>query len=586
MSAYILNNNADSGDTARFFAANPGPDKLYLELISLKDGTVKEIPFEDENNIGSVCNMEIRGLDRKDTGYRFKCGKKEFMDPYALTVSGDETWGRYEPVGRIGGLKCAPATRLRAKKRFSDLIIYHLHVRGFTRHRSSGVMHRGTFEGVTEKISYLKELGINAVELMPPYDFNEIIPERVPESQEDAKDKAAAGRKTLKRLNYWGFTEGNYFLPKNSYSASGDGASSFIKMVDSLHEAGIEVIPDFYFGPSVSSRFVVDVLRYWVQNFGADGFSLFGSSIPVKEILKDPYLSDTRIIFERLPDRSLLENAAGDPGDRIAVLNESFLPDNRKFLKSDSGMLPRFSEHLLDMPESFCPVNYMASFNTFTLNDAVSYDRKHNEENGENNEDGTDYNYSWNCGVEGNCRRKAVLSLRERQVKNAFAYLLLSRGVPRILQGDEFRNSQKGNNNPYCLDNAVTWLDWSDLDKYSGIFDFVKKLIALRMDNPVFRRAQNTGREKYPETSFHGEMAWQAAFHDYLRHIGVMYSGGELFYCAFNTHWQEQKLALPKPGKAGKWECILNTFSGSAAPVDEEGFLTVPPRSVLILKAG
>ena len=582
MSAYILNDPTPSGSTLRFSAVQPGPGRLYLKLISLDDGSFEEIPFEKKDNIGTVCNMEVKSRDPRRIGYTFKWKDKEFVDPYALKVSGDETWGSFNPVGRPGHYEGPAPRRLSGKKRFSELVIYQLHVRGFTKHKSSDVKFRGTFEGLTEKIPYLKELGINAVELMPAYDFNEIIPVKEPESQDEAKKEAVLRVKKQKRLNYWGYTGGNYFVPKNSYSASGDGASSFVKTVSALHRAGIEVICDFYFEPDISSRFIVDVLRHWVQYYGVDGFALFGSFIPERDILMDPYLSDTRFIFEREPSPEALSE---DSRDRVAVLNKDFMSDNRKFLKSDAGLLGSFSRHLMEEPVSFSLINYMASFNTLTLNDAVSYDRKHNEENGEGNTDGTDQNYSWNCGVEGVSRRKAVLTLRERQVKNAFSYILLSRGVPRIYMGDEFRNSQKGNNNPYCLDNTVTWLDWSGLSKNSAIFGFVKELIKLRSENPVFMHALTSGREKYPETSFHGEMAWQVSFHDYFRHMGVMYSGKKLYYCAFNTHWQEQKLALPKPEKKENWECILCTCTPDPRYLKEEGYLTVPPRSVIILRA-
>ncbi len=585
MGAYFLNNRTDPGDTVHFSAVNPGDGKLSLKLISLKEGSVREIPFEEKNNVGSVCNMELNGIDPEETGYRFACGEDEFVDPYAFRVSGDETWGKYSPVGRIGQYTGPGCSGNMKRKRFSDLVLYHLHVRGFTKHKSSGVADRGTFEGLKEKIPYLKELGVDAIELMPAYDFNEIIPEEEPADQEEAIREAGISVKTGKRLNYWGFTAGNYFVPKNSFSATGDGIASFISLVEALHREGIEVFTDFYFEPDNTSRFIVDVLRHWVRSYGVDGFGLFGVSIPAAEILKDPYLSGTRFLFEKVPEGFNPSEYGNDTGARVAVLNPAFLYDNRRFLKSDADMLERFAHHLLEEPDGFSLINYMSCFNTLTLNDSVCFDRKHNEENGEGNKDGTDLNYSWNCGVEGNCRKKAVLSLRERQIKNAIAYLLISRGVPRISMGDEFRNSQKGNNNPYCLDNTVTWLNWTDLEKNSEIFEFTKELIAFRKDNPVFRHSLNRGREKYPETSFHGEMAWQAAFYNYFRHVGVMYSGKGLIYCAFNAHWQEQKLALPKPEKKEKWETVLCTFKGGEADLKEDGYLIVPPRSVLILRA-
>lgn len=584
MSKDRLKTNSTPEELTFISVENPGTGPLILELLSLKGTVLREIPFDDKNNIGTVCNMTLKGIDTKKTGYRLKSGDNEFMDPYACHVSGDEKWGKYAPIGRFDSPVIEEVVPLKEKKGFSDMVIYHLHVRGFTKGRNSGAEHRGTFEGVTEKIPYFRELGINSVELMPSYDFDEIIREKIPSGQEEAKREAVIKHDDTVRLNYWGYTKGCYFVPKNSFSAKRDGVSSFKDMVSELHRAGISVICDFYFENDLTPRYIVDVLRYWVINYGVDGFALFGSDIPAADILRDPYLKGTLFIFEHYPDTGRAENAAEIEKDRIAVLNSDFLYDNRRFLKSDADMLSRFASHLLSEGE-ITPVNYMASFNTLTMNDMVSYDRKHNEANGENNTDGTDMNFSWNCGVEGKSRRKAVTALRDRQIKNAFSYLLLSRGTPRIFMGDEFRNSQNGNNNPYCLDNSVTWLNWEDKEKNKETLDFVKNMIKLRLKDPVFRRSLEKKKGKYPETSFHGEMAWQAAFYDYFRHVGVLYAAKDLYYCAFNMHWQEQKLALPKLEKDTCWKTVTNTNTEKKESLTDSGFLYVPPRSVVILKA-
>ncbi len=563
---------------------NPGTKPLYLQLLDLKGSVKKEIPFDDKNSVGTVSNMTLYGLNTKESGYRLRSGAETFMDPYCCHVSGDEKWGAFKPFGRFDtppATEVVPAPTVRG---FQDIVLYYLHVRGFTKNRNSGTENHGTFEGIVEKIPYFKKLKVNTLELMPAYDFNEIIDDRYPESQDEAKKEAPIRKRSKGRLNYWGYTSGNYFVPKNSYSASGDGIASFKNMVSALHKADMELIADFYFEPSLTSRYIVDVLRYWVVDYGVDGFALFGSDIPVSDILRDPYLKKSKFIFENHPDSASLKFAGDDRKKRIAVLNNDFLYDNRRFLKSDADMLSRFANHLLSEGEC-ASVNYMASFNTLTMNDMVSFDRKHNEENGENNTDGTDFNYSWNCGVEGKSRRKAVEALRKRQIKNAFIYLLLSRGTPRIFMGDEFRNSQKGNNNPYCLDNSVTWLNWDDLLNNREIFEFVRELTELRLQNPVFRHSVEKKKGRYPETSFHGEMAWQAEFYDYFRHVGVLYSDKELYYLAFNMHWQEQRLALPKLEKNGKWKCIINTNAEKKEPVTESGFINVPPRSVVILRA-
>lgn len=586
MSRSSQTKTSDYSDTIRISAENPGSADFKLQLICLKDGSHKEIPFDSSSAVGSVYSMELKDVDTDNTAYRFISGEKVFIDPYAMKVSGDEKWGNYMPVGRFSDGETGKKPVKCKNKRFSDIILYHLHVRGFTKHKSSGVINRGTFEGITEKIPYLKKLGINAVELMPPYDFNEIIEVKEPLDQEEARKPSAANSKTGRKLNYWGFTGGSYFVPKNSFSAKGDGIASFKDMVDKLHKEDIEVLVDLYFEPDLIPRYVTDVMRHWVLEYGVDGFGLFGAEIPAKEILRDPYLKDSKLIFENIMDPDAFNYIDENRRDKVSVLNYDFLFDNRRFLKSDADMLGRFARHLLEEPEKYGLVNFMAAFNTMTMNDMVSFDRKHNEDNGEGNTDGTDSNYSWNCGMEGRSRRKAVITLRERQIKNAFSYLLLSRGTPRIFMGDEFRNSQKGNNNPYCLDNSVTWLDWNDLDRNSGTFDFVSKLISVRKENPIFRHSLNEREGRFPETSFHGEMAWKALFYDYFRHIGVMYSGRSLYYCAFNMHWQEERLALPKPGKKGDWTVVMNTNEDKEKPVIENGMLICPARSVIVLKAG
>ncbi len=585
MSATITNNIMIPGSTIHISAINPGKEPMYLQLVSLKSKKlIREIPFDEKQNTGAVCNMLLKDIDIETTGYRFRSGDSIFVDPYIYNVSGDEKWGNNDTVGRFDIGSDPDIVKLPEKKAFSELILYYMHVRGFTKHKSSGVHFPGTFEGVIEKIPYLKELNVNAVELMPCYDFTETIKENEPESQEEAVKEAYIGKNKGKRLNYWGFTSGCYFVPKNSYSGKGDGKVSFREMVNALHSAGIEVITDFYFEPVCTARYIVDVLRYWVINYGVDGFALFGADIPSKDVLRDPYLMGSKFIFEKSPDESSFDYIPEGCADRIAVLDSAFLNDNRRFLKSDADMLGQFAKHLME--EGKCGrINYMASFNTLTMNDMVCYDRKHNEDNGENNTDGSDNNFSWNCGVEGKSRRKSVLSLRDRQIKNAFTYLFLSRGTPRILMGDEFRNSQKGNNNPYCLDNQVTYLNWDDKKTNEECFEFVKTLTLLRASERVFRHSSEKKAGRYPETSFHGEMAWQAAFNDYFRHVGVLYSGKELYYCAFNMHWQVEKLALPKTEKSMKWDLFINTNSEKKTPAIEEGYLYVPPRSVIILKA-
>ncbi len=450
---------------------------------------------------------------------------------------------------------------------------------------------------------------------MPVYDFNAVMPEKKIRTTTEAE---AEGKKGYvgKRINYWGFTRGNYFTPKNSYSADGNGPESFRNMVLALHEAGIEVIVDFYFEPDISDAFIIQVLRFWTINYHVDGFRILGVAVPAEEILTDPYLAGVKIILEHVP-RNLEHIAdlcdaldAGDDGrhsylrqnkvSNLAVLNDPFLYDIRRYLKSDSDMLRAFQGHLMEHPQRYNLVNFLSGYASFTLNDMVSYDGKHNEANGENNTDGTDYNYSWNCGAEGPTRRKPILRLRNKQIKNALVMLFLSQGIPEIAAGDEFLHTRHGNNNPYCQDNSVNWLNWDHLEKNREVFEFVKALIAFRKAHPVFRseeakRYSDFRNYGWPDVSFHGEQAWAPRYEDYFRHIGVLYSGAyeinggkpdQDFYVAFNMYWQSKQLAVPKAPVGKRWKEFLSTGEPekNAKKDSEDGsFITVPPRSVRIL---
>ncbi|SKB47786.1 glycogen operon protein [Lachnospiraceae bacterium] len=613
------------GDRLHVAACGRTGERLSLVLFDRKTGNTKEIPFPKEGIVGRVQAMQLSGDKLLEPG-RFACllksGKKEIVDPFARRTIGDERWGHFHPKALIPTDGTATEKSEAWKKDrpllrpWNEMLLYYMHVRGFTMHKSSKVSAPGTFEGAVEKLPYLKELGINTAEFMPVYDFNEVMPEKKARTTTEAE---AAGKKGHigRRINYWGFTRGNYFTPKNSYSADGNGPESFQKLVLAFHEAGIEVIADFYFEPDMSDEFILQVLRFWTINYHVDGFRILGVAIPSEEILTDPYLSSVKIILEHVPQEieriaASCEALTASTDDRhsylrqdkvpnLAVLNDPFLYDIRRYLKSDSDMLRAFQGHLMEHPQRYTVINFLSSYAGFTLNDMVSYDGKHNEANGENNTDGTDYNYSWNCGAEGATRRKPILRLRSRQIKNALVMLLLSQGVPEITAGDEFLHTRHGNNNPYCQDNSVNWLNWEHLEKNREAFDFMKSLIAFRKEHPVFRSAEakrHTDFRNYgwPDVSFHGEQAWAPRYEDYFRHIGVLYSGSyEIrpdgtpdrdFYLAFNMYWQSKQLAVPKAPVGKQWKEVLATGEPekSAKKDPEDGsFITVPPRSVRIL---
>ncbi|MCR4892922.1 MAG: hypothetical protein K5989_12165, partial [Lachnospiraceae bacterium] len=607
------NISASGGDLT--WQAGPESEEELLD----KAGAAKDKSLEKG---GAAGEKAVSGLDSKGKTENAVSLSMEEVKPdreYNLAYNKGRTVFGKAPVSDLAGYDPVYDGYRREDRPlgrpFSELILYLMHIRGFTKHKSSGVKWPGTFEGAVEKLPYLLDLGINAIELLPPYDFNEVMHEEHFSSARDAEsspEKAAFSKK--KRINYWGFTGGNYFTPKNSYSADGNGPRSFQRMVRAFHNEGIEVLVDFFFEEGTGAGFILNCLHYWVFQYGVDGFRILGTNLPEQALLTDPYLANIKLLMDRVPQcvfegpapslQASGGNLAMDESatllKQVGFLNTPFMYDNRKFLKSDEDMLTAFTGHMLENPERYSVVNFMTSYYGFNMCDMVSYDQKHNEANGEDNADGNNYNYSWNCGVEGVSRRKNINLLRNKQVRNAFCYLLLSQGTPEILAGDEFLHSQKGNNNAYCQDNSVTWLNWDNLRKHEEIHDFVRSLIAFRKAHPVFhsREAKRLTDYKscgYPDLSFHGEQAWAPRFDNFFRHIGLLYAGayekredGTLdddFYVAFNMHWQAHQFALPNPPAGKQWVQVFSTDQGF---IEETGFLEgnrfpVESRSVRVL---
>ncbi|MBQ9504201.1 MAG: alpha-amylase [Lachnospiraceae bacterium] len=578
---------------------------LTLVLERTDSGEKERIAFSEAARVGHVYYMQLEDLDTGKYIYSFEDSEgKKFTDPFAVRLEGTEQWGRFTPRGAYFPEEYDWGDDHPLNRGYSEMIMYLLHVRGFTKHISSGVKNKGTFEGVAEKVEYLKRLGINTVELMPAFEFNEVMDTEKRTQREAvnaASEEIEPRTKKSRKINYWGFTDGYLFAPKNAYSARGDGERSFKDMVKELHANGIGVVVQLYFEKKYDTDFISKCAVYWVSELHVDGLRILGEKIPKKALTENPYLKGTCIIFDEFEpeingnEKQTLKN--------VAVLNDAFMCDNRKFLKGDADMLPAFVRHQLQNDVTLKRINYMDSYYGFTLNDMVTYDAKHNEDNGEGNTDGSDYNYSWNCGIEGKTRRKGIEALRLKQLRNAFTYLMLSQGVPEFVAGDEFRNSQKGNNNAYCQDNAVTYLNWNDLERSRELFEFVRTLIELRKEHKVFHndnRLTLTDPKSLgaPDVSIHGEQAWAPRLDNYMRHIGIMYSGAYAqtkgsrskdkdFYIAYNMHWQKHRFALPKPPKGKRWRILMNTESGflNDRSKREDTELNVAERSIVMLEA-
>lgn len=529
------------GQTANFSVAVP--EGQTCELIIYKKGArasafSQEMPYSDV--AGNLHFLSVVLEQPEDYEYCYKIGGKIVPDPYGKAFSGREHWsvskGKEKRTLRT---RIVTDTFAWGKSQFphlkkEDVIAYSLHVRGFTKHSSSGVAHKGTFDGVTEKLPYLQKLGINQIHLMPVYEFDE----------------------NQRHVNYWGYGKAYFFAPKASYAA-GDPVNEMKSLVRQMHLAGIEVILEMPFTEGTTFSLILDCLRYWVMQYHVDGFIVNPYICNPDELAKDPVLAKSKILKKE----------------------DGFQNVMRRFLKGDEGMIRDVICQLKNQDTQL--YNYIASHNGFTLCDVVSYDGKHNEANGENNLDGPDYNYSWNCGAEGNSRKKAVNELRKNQIFNAFFLLLFAQGMPCILSGDEFMNTQKGNNNAYCQDNLISWLDWNQLSRREELYTFVCRLIALRkacMKQTAKKSEDTMGRSGIPQISYHGEDAWQMPAGRASRQLGVFYheeSTEKDFYIAYNMHWLSHSFALPSLPKGMEWVCIAGTKEGvldekEAVPVKDK----------------
>lgn len=476
---------------------------------------------------------ELRGID-----YDFLSDGQHYQDLYARAVSGRERFGRKKGKVRARFVfDDFDWTNENWRKLAADeMILYQCHVRGFTKHSSSGVKSPGTFSGLKEKIPYLKELGVNTLLLLPVYDFDEWM------KDDDGVE--------LPKVNYWGYGgDAFYFAPKAGFS-SGETSSSaeFQSLVKALHQNGMNLVLDMYF-VGQSPEFIWQCLRYYTLHFHVDGFRINQDCMDTAWLQSDPILSHVILLGNSWTDQA---EAVGQ--EKLFEMNDGFLVDARRYLKSDEGQTENFYRRFREQKKGVALIHYITQNNGFTMRDLISYDVKHNEANGERNLDGTEYNYSWNCGAEGPTRRKVVLRMRKKQEKNAFVMLLLGLAVPMLLAGDEFGNSQKGNNNAYCQDNATTWLDWRLLDKNRDTFDFVRELIDFRRNHPLYHQKKHlTGMDTKgvgaPDVSCHGREPWGVDFSYYSREIGILYYGSyfnsQSLYFAFNFHWDSHEFFLP-----------------------------------------
>ena len=589
----------------RISAVCGGRGEEGIILYDRKHREGRRIPFQENCRIGSVCAMMLAGYRDKSCSYLFYRGEEVYQDPYCKRVDNAYGYGAPKPIpprckavsepydwGGDGNIHIP----------YEEMILYALHVRGYTKHRSSGVKRKGTYAGLTEKIPYLQELGINMVLLMPAYEFDEVMPENnTAQTMEQAvlsytQKLPSPGEEEEKRprINYWGYQPGLYYVPKSAYAYSRDAATEYKDMVRAFHKAGIGVAMQFYFPPEMRSVEILDILKYWVLEYHIDGFHLMSASLDMALIAGEPLLAKTMLLTS---EGNAHFGAAKTRN--LGRLSDGFLYNMRRFLKGDDNMINQFLFHVRENKEELGIVNSMARWDGMRLMDLVSYERKHNEENGEDNKDGVDYTCSWNCGVEGKSRKKGIQELRLRQMKNAMTILLMSQGTPLIYGGDEFANTQGGNNNPYCQDNETAWIKWNQTGVGRELFDYTKFMIGMRRAHRILHsrtllRGIDTLSCGFPDISFHGREAWRPDTSPASRCVGIMYCGfyamkGErerecFFYIAVNMHWQVDYLGLPKLPKGKLWTYSAST--GKEMPEIEENAssqeICVPARTIVL----
>ncbi len=578
-------------------------DDCAILFYDRKTGKETEVKVPPEYCLGSIRSVQIEGIDWNNYNYNYIKNGTVLTDPYARKIVGRERWrdgeraqNDYKVCAAIEEDSFDWRDDRHPEVAKADMIMYKLHVRGFTMDGGARGKDKGTFAGVTAKIPYLKELGITTVEAMPVYEFEELEREEEFElpayinwvEQEEDMMKRPKPKAVRERINFWGYTrESNYFAVKSSYGKK-NAKEELKELVRSLHENGMEFVMEIFFDERENHNMILQVLRYWLREYHVDGFHLLGKNLPITAIVQDAMLSRTKIFYTGF-DYALLEKQSSC--DRLFVYSDEYLYPVRKMMNRCGGDLNEFAGQQRKQHEVQGFVNYITGNNGFTLRDLFTYEQKHNEANGEGNADGNNWNFSSNCGAEGTTRKRYVRELRMRQMKNAIAILFLAQAVPLLWSGDEFGNSQKGNNNAYCQDNAIGWLNWREIKKWKWLNEFVQEMIRFRREHPVLAMPQPMHLQDYkscgaPDLSYHGETAWITDFLPNQQILGVMYNGsyaaegtsdvagtsadGEFVYVAYNFHVGTSELALPNLPAKKKWYLVMSTGE------EQNAFLETP----------
>ena len=676
-----------------FTVTSEGAESVTLLLFKRRSyEPYAELPFPPEYRIGKVYSMLVYGLDISEFEYAYSVDgewnpekgllfdrKNTLLDPYAKAVSGQSVWGKQISPEHFYKARVVADTfdwgdDTNPLIPMEDLVIYEMHVRGFTKDPSSGAEYPGTFQAIREKIPYLKDLGVNAVELMPVFEFDET-----------KDDRTLDGKKLL---DYWGYNPVSFFAPNTSYAADKEYNHEGVglkELIRDLNRNGIECFLDVVFnhtaegderGPVFSFKgfdnniyymltpdghyynfsgcgntvncnhpvvrnMILDCLRYWTINYHVDGFrfdlaSILGrsedgmplSNAPLLEDLAlDPVLRDVKLVAEAWDAGGLYQVGNFQSGTRWSEWNGKYRDDLRSYLKGDYSMAATAARRITGSTDLYDPevrgdaasVNFLNCHDGFTLYDMYAYNSKHNLANGWNNTDGANDNRSWNCGAEGNTDDPGVMDLRRRMCRNAMTVLMASRGTPMFFAGDEFLNSQQGNNNAYCQDNEISWLNWHDLEKNKLFYEYVREMIHFRMRHPILRKKLADSRlgllpvtTRLPDNgtkalviTFAGRL--EDAGHEGAADPGAAHAentesteaaenaeGAEdVVALAVNVHWERQTAYLPVLPDGWRWQVEADTslqwypngFRAGGAKYLDGNVTEIAERSVMVFTA-
>lgn len=559
--------------------------KCILHLYKkIKKEPDLSIEFPDDGLYGRVYSLWVSGLSDDFTAYTIQYGKKDIIDKNAVGVLNRRKFGLRKLDDRVYFSLPNKKDFDWKKDRFPNIegnrvIAYKIHVRGFTRSLKSDTS--GTFKALMDKIPYLKSIGVNQIELMPSYEFDEV---EYLNTYSGNYSGPQLPLKPKKLINYWGYKRANYFAIKSAYSYSDIASDEFKTLIRELHRNDMELIMELYFEIDMPVSSIIDVMKYYITEYHVDGFHIASGSYLNGQLKNEPVLYGRKLYIEYTDIKD----------NNIFNYNDGFLIDSRKYIKGDDFSLePVLNHFMLDNGKQ---VNYFAGHNGFTLADCFSYDRKHNEKNGFDNMDGSDYNLTWNCGREGKSKSKKILDLRVKQIKNAMFLTLLSRGIPLFVAGDEMGKSQNGNNNVFCQDNGLSYIDWTDVEKNHDLLEFFKKCVDFRVQHPILScdktQVVNHSKTGWPVISFHSDKAWDFRIHSYDKAVGVLYNGeyykyednrsDELLYLGLNMHYEKVKLALPILPKEYEWEIVIDS-SDSCEVKDDSIYM--PERTTVALVA-